>query len=71
MVVIVLSAPFFIVAGLACLYARDMLWEFAESRYRRQGIVSERTPEWESRTKVSGVLGIIFGVAVLLLYTFG
>jgi hypothetical protein len=69
--VVVVACLFFIVAGLACLFARDLLWDMTESRHRRQGIVSERTPEWDTRTQISGGVAIVVGIVVLLMVSFG
>jgi hypothetical protein len=67
----VLAAIAFIVAGVACLFGRDLLWDLTQSRYRADGLVAERTPEWDLRTIAAGVGAIHIGAVVLLIIIFG
>jgi hypothetical protein len=62
-------ALFFVVMGLAFLFAKDWLWDRHETNLRARGITNaERTPEWESQQTWMGVAMIVAAVVLLVLF---
>lgn len=55
----------FIVIGGISVFAKDIAWEWTEWSNRNKGVQSERTPEWENSSTISGVIAIVFGVFCL------
>jgi len=62
-----LAAVFFIVTGLLCVFARDLMWELTQFNNRTKGVASERTELWDFGTVVDGVAAVILGTVVLVI----
>ena len=56
-----------IVLGLLSIFAKDLVWEFTEWQNRAKGLASERTEQWETATSIGGIIGIVFGVVLILM----
>jgi hypothetical protein len=54
----------FIGYGLLGLFARDILWDFAQFGNAVSGRTSQRTPLWEAWQRVMGVVCILIGVGI-------
>jgi hypothetical protein len=62
-----LAAVFFIVIGLLCVFARDLMWELTHFNNRMKGVASERTELWDFGTVVGGIAAVILGTVVLVI----
>lgn len=64
---LILVIFFFIGWGLLQLFARDLMWDFAQWCDAISGRMSERTEWWDGWQTVTGVLCILLGVGLGLL----
>jgi hypothetical protein len=56
-----------IILGLLSIFAQDLVWDFTEWQNRSKGVVSERTPEWETATTIGGMIAIVCGIVLIML----
>jgi hypothetical protein len=66
MVALCCLSLFFIVGGLISIFAHDLAWKINEKMFRAQGIVSQRTPEWDQTSTIMGIIILAFGIWFLL-----
>jgi hypothetical protein len=67
---VILAAIMLIGWGLVCIFGRDLVWELKQFDRRADGLVSERTPEWEGMTAAGGVVAILLGLVPLAILIF-
>jgi hypothetical protein len=60
---------FFITMGLVNVIATDCVWKWQQSLNKSKGIVSDRTPEWDRRTRFQGYVMIVFGIVMTAILT--
>lgn len=66
--VVVIVCVVLIIIGLISIFAKDLAWEWTEFSNRNKGVRSERTPEWETATTLGGVISVIAGIVLLLMF---
>ena len=65
----IILAILFIALGLGCIFARDFLWKLQDYSTRSVGIVdSQRTPEWELGVTIVGLISMVIGMIIILIY---
>ncbi len=65
MLPLILFCLFSLVFGCIFLFQKDTVWQWQNNNNRRRGLKSERTPEWELSTTMSGYMMIFVGIAML------
>lgn len=65
-IVIAVIAVAFIIWGLLCLFARDLVWSLWKFSYRMEGVATERTDLWDLRITIGGIASIVFGLFFLM-----
>ncbi len=54
--------------GAINLFFKDIAWDFQERSNQKRGIVhSERTPQWETTTTITGIFTIIFSIVLMIM----
>jgi hypothetical protein len=54
--------------GAINLFFKDIAWELQERANRNRGIAdSERTPQWETTTTITGISTIIFSILLAIM----
>jgi hypothetical protein len=62
---IFLAGVFFLGWGLLCIFAKDMVWDWTVQSRKMEGVVSERTDEWDLMATIGGVVCILLGLFAL------
>jgi len=57
-----------VAGGLYRIIAKDRLWGFTEWLNRSKGVASDRTEEWDMMQSIGGVLAIIVGIVLLVMF---
>lgn len=56
-----------VILGLFSIFAKDLMWEMTVFFNRTEGVASERTPLWDVRMTVGGIISIILGLVGIVL----
>jgi hypothetical protein len=57
-----------VAGGLYRIVAKDRLWGFMDWLNRSRGVASDRTEEWDMAQSIGGVIAIIVGVVLLIMF---